>query len=151
MEPPRDSTDEQLSAEQVERATRDVWARTLSEIPTTFGKIAYLASLRNLNSGAYEHFGLAHVYSEKLANRVLSNSHRQVFAEWLNFSLEQQRLDLEEYLHSVEDDRGKLLDTWLTLTPYRNLLPAEAREAEKLLYISDLEFILDLLRNELSS
>ena len=134
-----------------ERAMKDVWQRTLAQIPTTFGKVAHLASLRNENSGQYEHFGLAQLYSDEQADRVLGLSHQQVFREWLNFPLEEQRQDLESYLASIEGERKKVLQTWLTLTPYKNLLPVGALEAERLLYISDLELILELMRNELSS
>ena len=134
-----------------ERAMKDVWQRTLAQIATTFGKVAHLASLRNENSGQYEHFGLAQLYSDDVADWVLGLSHRQVFREWLNFPLEEQRQDLENYLASIEGERKKVLQTWLTLTPYKNLLPVGAVEAERLLYISDLELILELMRNELSS
>ena len=140
----------QEEAARRERAMEDVWERTLSQIPTTFGKVAHLASLRNENSGQYEHFGLAQLYSDEEADRVLGLSHHQVFREWLNFPLEKQRQDLEVYLASLEGEREKVLQTWLTLTPYRNLLPVGALEAERLLYISDLELILELMRNELS-
>lgn len=132
-------------------ALSDVWARTLSRIPTTFGRVVYLASLRDVNSGQYQHYGLSQIYSDEEADRVLAASHQQAFREWLSHSLEQQREDLEEYLGSIEGDRGALLNTWLTLTPYRNLVPTTAREAERHLYLSDLELILDLLRNELSA
>ena len=133
-----------------ERAMKDVWQRTLAQIATTFGKVAHLASLRNENSGQYEHFGLAQLYSDEEADRVLGLSHHQVFREWLNFPLEEQRQDLENYLASIEGERKTVLQTWLTLTPYKNLLPVGAVEAERLLYISDLELILELMRNELS-
>ena len=133
-----------------DRAMKDVWQRTLSQIPTTFGKVAHLASLRNENSGQYEHFGLAQLYSDEEADRVLGLSHHQVFREWLDFPLEKQRQDLENYLESIGGERRKVLETWLTLTPYKNLLPVGAVEAERLLYISDLELILELMRNELS-
>ena len=133
-----------------ERAMKDVWRRTLAQIPTTFGKVAHLASLRNENSGQYEHFGLAQLYSDEEADRVLALSHHQVFREWLNFPLEKQRRDLEDYLESLEGERKKVLQTWLTLTPYKNLVPVDAVEAERLLFISDLELILELMRNELS-
>ena len=86
-----------------DRAMKDVWQRTLSQIPTTFGKVAHLASLRNENSGQYEHFGLAQLYSDEEADRVLGLSHHQVFREWLNFPLEKQRQDLENYLESIGD------------------------------------------------
>ena len=37
----------------------DSWQRTLTGIPTFPGRLAYLASLRNVHSGVYEHFGLS--------------------------------------------------------------------------------------------
>ena len=126
------------------------WSRTITQIPTTFGKIVYLSSLRNENSGRYQHHGLAQMYSEKEADQVLGESHQEAFSAWLNFSLEQQRRDLEDYLQSIGDDRQTVLSTWLTLTPYRGLVPASAGAAERHLYLSDLELILDVLRNELS-
>jgi hypothetical protein len=133
-----------------DQAAENVWDRTVSQIPTTFGRIAYLSSLRNPNSGRYEHFGLAHIYSIEEANRVLRACHQEAFSDWLNFSLMQQRNDLEAYLNSIEDDRQTVLATWLDLSPYRGLIPTDATPAERRLYLSDLELILDLLRNELS-
>ena len=44
-----------------------------------------------------------------------------------------------------------MLETWLTLQPYRNLIPFVTRDAERLLFISDLEVIEEILRNELSA
>ena len=140
-----------LSETERERAMHDVWSRTLSQISTTFGRVAYLANLRDENSGRYQHFGLAQRYSNAGADRVLRSSHEHVFAEWLIYSLERQRQDLEEYLRSIEGDRKAVLKTWLTLAPYRNFIPAGSREAERLLYITDLELILEILRNDLSA
>ena len=130
------------------KAIQDLWARTLSQVPTTFGRIAYLSSVRNPNTGRYEHFGLAQIYSGEEADRALRLSHAQVFNEWLNYPLAQQKDDLEQYLLSLEGDRETVLRTWATLRPYSNILPAEATEAQKHLFLTDLELILDLLRNE---
>lgn len=134
-----------------ERAMSDLWNRTLSQVRSTFGKVAYLASLRNENTGRYEHFGLAQIYSDDDANAVLRQSHDDVFREWLGYSLEEQKRDLENYFETMGDDRGTVLNTWLTLSPYRRLLPAKASEAERELYITDLELILELLRHETSA
>jgi hypothetical protein len=131
-----------------EKAIRDLWNRTLSQVPTAFGRIAYLASLRDPNSGRYEHFGLSQIYSEESADRALRLSHTQAFSEWLNYPLEQQKADLEEYLDSVDENRERILRTWSTLASYRNLLPTDASEAERQLFVSDLEIILELLRRE---
>ena len=132
-------------------AKRDVWERTLAQISSTFGKIAYLTSLRNENSGRYEHFGLAQIYSEDEADLVLRQSHEEVFREWLNYPLEPQVRDVEKYLDSIEAERDTVLETWLTLEPYQRLLPAGASEAERELYVTDLQLVLELLRNEFAS
>lgn len=129
-------------------AAADLWRNTLSQIPTTFGRLVYLSSLRDLNSGGYEHHGLSQIFGPKEADRTLRHSHMQVFSAWLNFNLEQQKTELEEYLGGLEDDIRIVLATWIRLAPYRNLIPARAREVERQLYLTDLETVLELLTRE---
>ncbi|MEK7408217.1 MAG: hypothetical protein AAB225_24365 [Acidobacteriota bacterium] len=129
-------------------AAADLWRRTLARIPTLFGRLVYLCSLRDQNTGRYEHFGLAQMFGEAEAERALRASHLEVFAEWLSFNLEQQKADLDLYLAGLESDRRTILDTWIRVAPYRNLVPAEAREVERRLYLADMETILELLKNE---
>ncbi len=132
------------------RALRDLWSRTLAQVPTSFGRIAYLASLRDANSGRYQHFGLAQIYSLEEAAEALLASHIEAFGEWLNYPLARQKSDLEEYLGSLEEDRTRVLETWLALSPYRNLIPTDATAAQRELFVCDLELILELLRSEIS-
>jgi hypothetical protein len=127
-------------------AAADLWRNTLSQIPTLFGRLVYLSSLRDSNSGVYEHYGLAQVFGAKDADKTLRQSHTQVFASWLNLNLEQQKADLEDYLAGLEEDVDAILATWIRLAPYRNLIPARAREVERQLYLTDLEVVLELLK-----
>jgi hypothetical protein len=113
-----------------------------------FGRLVYLSSLRDANTGIYQHFGLAQVFGKKAAEEALRNSHQQAFAQWLCFTLEQQKADLDMYLAGLEGDRRTIVETWIRLAPYRNAVPATAREVERQLYLADLETILELLRNE---
>ena len=129
-------------------AAADLWRNTLSQIPTTFGRLVYLASLRDQNSGTYEHHGLSQIFGAKEADKTLRQSHVHLFADWLNLNLEQQKQDLQTYLSGLEDDLARILSTWARLAPYRNLIPARAREVEKQLYLSDIETVLDLLKHE---
>jgi hypothetical protein len=129
-------------------AAPDLWRHTLSQIPSVFGRLVYLSTLRDPNSGLYQHYGLAQVSGEQEADRVLRQSHEQAFAEWLCFNLEQQKADLDLYLSGLDGNRRTILDTWIRLTPYRALVPSLARDVERRLYLTDLETILDLLRNE---
>ena len=127
-------------------AAADLWRNTISQIPTVFGRLVYLASLRNPNNGRYEHHGLGLVFGEDEANKALKNSHSAVFAEWLSFNIEQQKADLDLYLAGLFEDRRVVVETWIRLAPYRNLLPTGVHTADKRLYLADFSALLDLLK-----
>jgi hypothetical protein len=129
-------------------AAPDLWRHTLSQIPSLFGRLVYLSSLRDDNSGAYAHYGLAQAFGDEEAGRVLRESHMNGFASWLCLTLEQQKADLDLYLSSLPENRRTIIDTWIRLQPYRNLIPAMTRQVERELYMTDLETILELLKNE---
>jgi hypothetical protein len=127
-------------------ASADLWRNTISQIPSVFGRLVYLASLRNPNNGSYEHHGLALVFGEEEANKALKNSHAAVFAEWLTFNLEQQKADLDLYISGLFEQKRVVIETWIRLAPYRNLLPASVRGVEKRLYIADFTALLELFK-----
>ena len=131
-------------------AAADLWRNTLAQIPTLFGRLWYLASLRDQNTGTYQHFGLAQRFDSEEANRVLRQSHLKVFEQWLCYSLEQQKNEADEYLQSQEGDPAVIISNWLRLAPYRNCIPVGTREVERKLFMSDLKIVLELLRNEYS-
>ena len=127
-------------------AAADLWRNTVSQIPSVFGRLVYLASLRNPNNGSYEHHGLALVFGEDEADKALKNSHAAVFAEWLTFNIEQQKADLDLYISGLFENKRVVIETWMRLAPYRNLPPTSVRSVEKHLYIADFTAILDLLK-----
>ena len=88
------------------------------------------------------------MFGEAEADRALRSSHSQTFSEWLCFNLEQQKADLDLYLSALLDNRRMIVETWSRLTPYRNLIPSSATNAEVDLYLADFEALLALLRNE---
>jgi hypothetical protein len=123
----------------------DLWRHTLSQIPTTFGRLVFLSTLRDPNTGLYAHYGFAQRVGEQAADVALRQSHSQSFSEWLAFSLEEQKADLDLYLSGIDSDKRTILDTWRRTRPYRNLIPAAAMDVERRLYNSDLETLLELL------
>jgi hypothetical protein len=129
-------------------AVSDLWRNTLSQIPSVFGRLVYLAALRDTNSGCYEHHGLALVFGVEEADRALRRTHIQTFSEWVCFNLEQQKADLDLYLSALMDDRNRIIETWLRLEPFRTLLPSSATKAESELYLCDFRVLLELLRSE---
>ena len=129
----------------------ELWRRTLSQIATIYGRIVFLSSLRNVNTGRYEHHGLSIMFGEEATDRTLSQSHEQAFLEWLSLRLEQQKADLDLYLSSLPADRKTLAENWLRLAPFQTLPPAWASSAQRELFESNLKVLLDLLTNEYGS
>jgi hypothetical protein len=127
-------------------AAADLWRNTLSQIPTTIGRLIYLASLRDENTGAYHHHGLEQLFGPEQSQQTIRQSHSQIFSDWLCFNLEQQKKDLEGYLDELKEDKKIILATWIGLAPYRYYPPADARDVERNLFTTDLETVLELLR-----
>ncbi len=129
-------------------AASDVWRNTLSQIPSVFGRMVYLCGLRDANTGEYQHYGLSQIFGDEETDAALRDSHNQAFGEWLCYTLEEQKSDLDLYLSGLSGNRRAILETWIRLSPYKNLPPSSAREVERRLYTTDLETILELLKNE---
>jgi hypothetical protein len=129
-------------------AIADLWRNTLLQIPSVFGRLVYLSSLRNTVTGKYEHHGLALMFGEHDARRALRKSHARAFAEWLSFNLEQQKADLDLYLSTVAADKPSILKNWLSVASYRIFIPSSAATVEKRLYLADIEALIALLKNE---
>ena len=127
-------------------AASDLWRNTVSQIPSVFGRLVYLASLRNPNNGCYEHHGLALVFGEDDANKALKNSHLAVFSDWLSFNIEQQKADLDLYISGLFENKRLVVETWIQLAPYKNLIPASLRGVERRLYLADFTALLELLK-----
>jgi hypothetical protein len=132
-----------------ETPAAELWSRTLVQIPSLLGRLVYLSSLRDPNSGQYRHFGFSQRFTEREADKAIRRSHSNTFTDWLCFSLEQQRNDLEKYLDSLEGDRQTILENWRAWPPYLNWIPAQSRPADRELFRSDLEIVLDLVRQDL--
>ena len=131
-----------------ETAAAESWQRALSAIPTLIGRVAYLASLRNVHTGSYEHVGLAQRIGEDGVDRLLRRSHIGVFQEWLCFGLEKQKEEVEEYFSGLEGEKREIVSNWLTLEPWNNWVPGESRDVERKLFNADLAVVLELIRVE---
>src|SRR5258706_14341181 len=108
-------------------ALTDLWKHTLSQIPTIYGRLAYLASLRDPNSGAYRHHGLSAAFGREESGKALKQSHERIFSDWLNIALAEKGSDLMDYLQSLEDRQGTVWSHWLRSAPYHAQIPTSAR------------------------
>lgn len=127
--------------------TSETGFRELSQIETFYGRLVYLAGLRNPNNGRYEHYGSEFAASSEVS-RELMRLHEEIFREWVAYPLERKKADIELYIASIHSvDPAELINAWLRLTPYKNLVPAAIQGPERQKHISDFEVILGLLKN----
>lgn len=129
-------------------ALADLCKHTLSHIPTLSGRLVYLATLRDVNSGTYKHHGLTAAFGRDESVRALRESHQATFQGWLNLSMSEKNEDLREYLRGLDDPQEEVVEHWLQSGVYRSYVPAAAMDVETELFCRDLETLLQLLKNE---
>jgi len=127
-------------------AVADLFKHTLSQIPTLYGRLSYLASLRDPNSGVYRHYGLFLSYGREQSAEALRTAHTTVFNEWIVLSLEAKNDDLTAYLATLEDPQDAVVRHLRHSKIYRTLLPPNASPAEAELFSIDLDLLLEAWR-----
>jgi hypothetical protein len=122
--------------------------RELTQIETSYGRLVYLAGLLNPDTGRYEHYGAADSVSSLATSRAFKRIHEQIFTNWIGLPLKRKMADIQLYIFSIgQVDRSELIDAWLRLTPYKNLVPGSIQGPEREKHMSDFEAILGLLKN----
>ena len=123
-----------------------IWHYSVRPIKTVYGKLAYVAGLRDPDNGMYRHYGRGDALPDVI-NEAVRRIHEQIFREWLTLSLERKQADVELYLNQLEMDTALMLETWLRLMPYKNIVPPSFEGAEREKHESDIRAILMLLTN----
>ena len=78
----------------LQSALEDLLGTTLAGVAGIVGKIEYVASLRDAQSGAYSHWGLSRAYGEQAAQQALAEAHRLLFLRLLRTPLRALRDDV---------------------------------------------------------
>jgi hypothetical protein len=111
---------------EVQRAVEDVRERTLAKIPRVLDRFIYLASMRDYNTGLYQHEGLASRFSQAIACEALADCHREVYRELISCPLEDLVNQIEAYMDSSHTPARDFVSTWKGLEPYRVAVPLKS-------------------------
>ena len=129
-------------------ALADLWKHTLSQIPNAYGRLAYLASLRDANSGVYRHHGLSAVFGREESLSALRKSHEDAFREWLGLPLSAKSADLVTYFQNLEENPRQVLTYLARATPYLSQAPDSASPAQRRQFKTEMEILLELIKND---
>lgn len=132
--------------QQNRRIIQDFTMTTLAGIPGLLSRLTYIASLRDLSSGRYEHAGLAALYPDAAIQQALEICHEQVFEKILETPLASQEMDLRTCLDAMQGGRDAAAVHWQRMDAYRVLMPEHAPEYLKELFCSNLRVLLDILQ-----
>ena len=133
--------------QQNRRIIQDFTVTTLAGIPSLLSRLTYIASLRDLSSGRYEHAGLSALYPDPAIQQALEICHEQVFEKILETRLADQEVDLRACLDAMEAGRDVSALHWQRMEAYRVLLPERAPDYLKELFCSNLRVLLEVLQN----
>jgi hypothetical protein len=134
--------------QQNRRVIQDFTTTTLAMIPSAFARLTYLALLRDLSSGRYEHAGLTAVYPAEAVQQALRQCHEEIFEKILECPLEEQEQDLRAHLQGVESGLCIAVSHWRKLEAYRTLLPTDSPDYLKELFCSNIRALLEILDEE---
>jgi hypothetical protein len=137
--------------QQNRRIIQDFTLTTLAGIPGEFSRLTYMASLRDLSSGRYDHAGLAALYPDEALQQALNLCHEQIFERVLETPLARQESDLKECLERMPGGLQTALTHWRRMEAYRVLMPERAPDYLKELFCSNLRALLEILQEECST
>jgi hypothetical protein len=129
-------------------ASKAFWDERVRTMPSVFGRLAFVSSLRSGDSNLYSFRDLESRFGVDASQRALKATHLQTFWEWLEYSLEEKQADLELYLGSLPDHRRQIVESWRSGKPYTFFVPKCATEAELELYSAELDLLFGLLACE---
>jgi hypothetical protein len=136
--------------QQNRKIVQDFTLTTLAGIPGHLARLAYVASLRDLSSGRYEHAGLARLYPDEALQQAIGLCHEQVFERILETPLSLQQEDLRTCLSAMQGGLHSAIAHWRNMESYRVLMPERSPDYLKVLFCSNLRALLEILEQECS-
>ena len=101
----------------------DFTSRTLAAIPSDFGRLYYVSSLKDSLTGRYQHDGLMDMYSENSVQEALGQCHEELFSRILETPLSEQERDLRKCLDATGDRFWTFVESWQNDKSFQAMCP----------------------------
>lgn len=118
---------------------------TLSNLPTPFSQLAFLASVRDPYTGRYLHEGWYSLASPEEVHQVLRRVHEDTFESVIELRLVEMSSELRRYFDAVCQPENPTARLWLDLEPYREMIPQGCSQLERSLFLSQVKAALTIL------
>lgn len=132
------------SFQQSRAVIEDFSSQTLAAISSDFGRLYYVASLKSLDSGRYEHDGLMSLYPESAVQAALAHCHEELFARILETPLEEQERDLRHCLDSAGDQYWDVVEGWQENRDFQVMCPESLPDYLHDLFCSNMSALLSI-------
>jgi hypothetical protein len=134
---------ESLERFQQSRAViEDFSSRSLAAISSDYGRLYYVNSLKNADSGRYEHDGLASLYPENAVQSGISHCHEELFSRILETPLQEQERDLRTCLDSAGEQFWDVIESWRETRYFREMCPEDLPDYLQKLFCSNMSALL---------
>jgi hypothetical protein len=126
----------------------DFTSHSLAVIPSEFGRLYYVSSLKDPATGRYQHDGLADVYSDGSVQVALEQCHQELFSRILETSLSDQARDLRKCLDSAGDKFTTIVETWREDRSFEGMCPEGLPSYLRDLFCSNLGALLAIFSSQ---
>jgi hypothetical protein len=120
----------------------DFTSRTLAAIPSDFGRLYYVSSLKDPNTGRYQHDGLMNLYSHPSVQAALTHCHEELFSRILETSLSHQERDLRNCLNTAGDQFWDVVESWKENRDFVTMCPGDLPDYLNDLFCSNMNALL---------
>jgi hypothetical protein len=126
----------------------DFTSRTLAVIPSEFGRLYYVSSLKDSANGRYQHDGLMELYSVDSVQVALEDCHEELFSRILETPLPEQERDLRKCLDTAGDKFWTVVDAWRKDKSFQTMCPEGLPSYLNDLFCSNLAALLDIFSSQ---
>ena len=130
---------------QNQRIIEEFVSQWLVAIPTSLGRLAHVAMLRDIYTGRYHHPILQDAYSEPAVHQSLLYCHEELFERVLENNFEQQEWDLRMCFAGMDAPPAEIAQRWLEVDLFRLFVPFGTPPYLRDLFCSNLRVILGLV------